>query len=264
MCEALPLEQLNTIIGGSFTAENATSEGKTCHYTLADRQGSINFGLRSEPRDSRTIDAGTYDSEEVIVADRPATWRPRSSILTVDAGDGQLLAMEVGLLEALGTEATARRDQAIQLTEVLMRGLTTEAPPPPPAPEGCPLAIEEVVELTGLAIDGATAGEDACSYGSTTDSSANLAVAVIQAKDPATFLKANGFPGRINRLPKVEVAGRSGLLVQVGGSVGVVVDLDGTPDGDGKVLIVSLDGLPSAADPRAVSTSVAEMVIARQ
>jgi hypothetical protein len=263
MCDALALDEMNTITGASFTSENVRPEGERCYYILPDTSGSVTFSLGSDTVDSRTVDIGSYGSEELTVAGRPAIWEPRLSRLTIDAGPNRLLRVEVGLLEQLdGGSPEALREQAVELAEGVIGGLTTVAPPPPPLPEDCHLTLDEIAQITGLGVDDAqAAGDGSCAYLVSTAPQAGVIVASLEAKDPATLMKDNGVPR--DAYSALDVAGRAAVFAQNAQGAAVVVDLDGLPDGDGRVLFVNMGGLPEGTDAQAAGTQIAEMVLSR-
>jgi hypothetical protein len=245
MCKTLTNEMVDELVGGS---NEGTDPGNDLQC------GYLPSGLTVylAPDDFKSVDLGDYGSEELTVDERPARWDGVEQQLSVDAGSGRVLAIDL-----VGQETVDEsRETTLAVAETLLPLLSTE---PPPLPAECPLPLDVVGGLTGLQTDSVAASGMTCSYVDATRPRSGVTVIQDSAADPKALAERYGVPGR---LKKVDVAGQPALALEVDGAAILMVDLDGLPDGDGQVLMVQLGGLPDGFEPTAVAMALADAIIA--
>ena len=146
------------------------------------------------------IDIGTYTSEELIVAGRPAMWDPVDNgypTLDVDAGGGDLFRVYYQMDDRA---AESLRDPAVAIAEAVIPRLAAVGAPP--TVDCSTLTIEEVASATGLPIisaDGSTG--EGCAYG-VDGTPGSFLVSVIPAEVAANYGMALTDPER------TEIAGQ--------------------------------------------------------
>ena len=143
MCDVFSPDEVNAITGGTYGPLDFPPEADDPNCTYEDPTGFVIAVLSNDF--GSTVDTGTYTSEDLTVADRPAIWEPDREFLTVDAGDDRTLAVGFSSNEP---DPAARRDQAIALAEALIPKLSTVAPPTPVAAE-CTASLDELSRITG-------------------------------------------------------------------------------------------------------------------
>ena len=164
MCDVATVAEVNTITGGAYAASTVGDPVNHCYYADPATFANVSFDVGPDAYDLLTV--GTYTSEELTVADRPATWdigQYGLSTLAVDAGAGQIFEVDF-----TGSPATpdALRGYAIAIAETALGRMVVGAPPPPAATGSCLLATtDEVASITGIAIASSTSmGDTACGY----------------------------------------------------------------------------------------------------
>jgi hypothetical protein len=256
LCDAITVEQVNEITGGGVGSPDGNEEGR-CFYPATEGCGGITTGLFE---DDEAVNAGTYTSEEITVAGRPASWDPRFGWLDVDAGTGRRLHVNTGDYDP---EDPAIRDQPVAIAEAIIPNLTPAAPPPPPPPAECDAPLEDLSRITGLEITTAASFGPLCFYtaeGGTTMS--GVLAGFLPGDDPASALEAAEFTSEVAPTPG-EVDGHAALIAESPEGTAVAVDLDGLPNGDGQVLLVAVGGLPEGTDRLAAATEVVRLFISQ-
>jgi hypothetical protein len=258
MCDALPVEQVNTITGGRYVLPDyEQSSDESCIYVVPDGFESVSFNFGSGVADA--VDAGTYTSEELTIAERPAVWDPEFGFLTVDAGGDRTL--HVNFLDA--ELDPARRDHTAAIAEALIPNLTGAAPPPPPPDATCDASLTDLSRITGLEITSGSAFGPVCFYTAEAGTTMSGVLAgFLPGDDPAAALEAAEFTSEVEPTAG-DVDGRPALLAQAPEGTSIAVDLDGLPGGDGQVLVVAVGGLPEGSDQLAVATEVVRFLISQ-
>jgi hypothetical protein len=256
LCDALTVEQVNEIMGGSYTPPDGTEEER-CFYPETEGFGGITTGLFEDGSD--TIDAGTYESEELTVAGRPATWQPQFGFLDVDAGAGRTLHVNAAVFDEV---EPALRDQLVAIVEAIIPSLTTAVPPTPPPAAGCDAPLDELSRITGLELTTATPFAPLCFYVGPGGAETGVLVGFLPGDDPASALEAADFTSDVEPTPG-DVDGRPALITESPEGMAIAVDLDGLPNGDGLVLLVAVGGLAAGSDALAVTTEVVRFLISR-
>jgi hypothetical protein len=244
MCKTLTTEMVDEIVGGSNKGSDPGND-QQCGYLPS---GLTVYLTRD---DFKFVDLGDYGTEELVVAERPATWDGLEQRLSIDAGAGRVLAIDLA-----GESADTSREATLAVAEALLPLLSTE---PPPLPAECPLPVDVVGGLTGLQTDDVSASGPACQYVDATRPNSGVIVMQESAADPKAWAERYGVPGR---LKKVDVSGQPALSLDKGGNSILIVDLDGLPDGNGKVLAVQVGGLPDGFDSASVARALADAIIA--
>jgi hypothetical protein len=256
LCDAITVGQVNEITGGSYGPPDA-SEQERCFFAATDGVGGVTIGLFP---DDEAVNAGTYTSEELEVAGRPASWDPRLGTLDVDAGTGRRLHVNAITFEEVDP---ALRDQLVAIAEAIIPNLTTAAPPTPPPGPGCDASLEDLSRITGLEIASAMPFDPVCFYvAAGGDSSSGVLVGILAGDDPAGALEASDFSSTVEPTP-TEVDGRPALAADSPEGSLVAVDLDGLPGGDGQVLFVAVGGLPAGSDQMAIAIEVVRFLISQ-
>ena len=254
MCDVFSPDEVNAITGGTYGPLDFPPEADDPNCTYEDPTGFVIAVLSNDF--GSTVDTGTYTSEDLTVADRPAIWEPDREFLTVDAGDDRTLAVGFSSNEP---DPTARRDQAIALAEALIPKLSTVAPPTQQAAE-CTASLDELSRITGVEIATATPFGLICFYMSTAGTQQGAIIGVLAGDDPATALAAAEFSSSVDPTP-TDVDGHAALAADSPEGAMVAVDLDGLPGGDGQVLLVAVGGLPEGSDQMAVATELVRYLI---
>ena len=245
MCMTLTTEMVDEIVGGSTEGSDPGND-QQCGYLPS---GLTVYLTRD---DFKFVDLGDYGSEELTVAERPATWDGLEQRLSIDAGAGRVLAIDL-----VGQEGVdAGRETALAVAETLLPLLSSE---PPPLPAECLLPVDVVGGLTGLQTDDVSASGPSCQYVDATRPRSGVILMQESAADPKAWAERYGAPGRLKR---VDVSGQPALSLDKGGNSILIVDLDGLPDGNGKVLAVQVGGLPDGFDSPAVAKALADAIIA--
>jgi hypothetical protein len=244
MCRTLTTEMVDEIVGGSNEGSDPGND-QQCGYLPS---GLTVYLTRD---DFKFVDLGDYGSEELTVAERPARWDGLEQRLSIDAGAGRVLAIDLA-----GEPADTSRETNLAVAETLLPLLSTE---PPPLPSACPLPVDVVGGLTGLQTDDVSASGPSCQYVDATRPNSGVIVMQESAADPKAWAERYGVPGR---LKKVDVSGQPALSLDKGGNSILIVDLDGLPDGNGKVLAVQVGGLPDGFDSPSVARALADAIIA--
>ena len=149
MCDVFTPDEVNAITGGSYGPLDFASEADDPNCTYQDAvAGFVIFVLGNDY--GRTVDTGTYTSEDLVVAGRPAIWDPAQEFLTIDAGDGRTLAVGFSANEP---DPATRHDQAIALAEAIIPKLSTEAPPAPETAE-CDASLDDLSGIIGVETHG--------------------------------------------------------------------------------------------------------------
>ena len=245
MCMTLTSEMVDELVGGSNEGSDPGND-QQCGYLPSG------LTVYLTPDDFKWVDLGDYGSEELTVDERPARWDGVEQQLSVDAGSGRVLAIDLAGQEAVDES----RETTLAVAETLLPLLSTE---PPPLPAECPLPVDVVSGLTGLQTDAVAASGATCTYVDATRPRSGVTVIQDSAADPKALAERYGVPGR---LKKVDVAGQPALSLEVDGAAILIADLDGLPDGDGQVLMVQVLGLPDGFDPTSVATALADAIIA--
>lgn len=244
MCRTLKTEMVDELVGGSNEGSDPGND-QQCGYLPS---GLTVYLARD---DFKFVDLGDYGSEELEVAERPARWDGLEQRLSIDAGAGRVLAIDLA-----GEPADTSRETTVAVAETLLPLLSTE---PPPLPSGCPLPVDVVGGLTGLQADDVSSSGPSCQYVDATRPNSGVIVMQESAADPKAWAQRYGVPGR---LKKVDVSGQPALSLDKGGNSILIVDLDGLPDGNGKVLTVQVGGLPDGFGSPSVAKALADAIIA--
>jgi hypothetical protein len=255
MCDLLSPDEVNAITGGSYGLLDgpAVAGDQTCTYQ-ADSEFVV-FGLGDDY--GRSVDTGTYGSEDVQVDGRPATWAPDTETLTVDAGDGIILTVAFSAFEP---EPKGRRDEAVGIAEAVIPQLSTDAPATPTTAE-CAASLDELSRISGLEIVNPLPFGPLCYYStSSTSAQEGVLIGILPGEDPAAALEAASFSSEIAPTA-TDVDGHAALAVDAPEGASLAVDLDGLPGGDGQVLVVATGGLPEGTDAMAVATELVRYVI---
>ena len=101
---------------------------------------------------------------------------------------------------------------------------------------------------------------EVCFYTTGSSSQQGVLIGVLPGDDPAAALEGAGFSSEAAPTP-AEIDGRAALTVDTPEGASIAVDLDGTPGGDGQVLIVVVGGLPEGSDQMALATEVVRYLI---
>jgi len=251
MCDHLPLDDLNEILGTTFTAADLDSSDERCYVMTPDFY--VVFELDYD--DMNAIDIGTYTSEELAVAGRPARWDPVDNgypSLDVDAGGDNLFSVR---FQVEDRAAESLRDPAVAIAEAVIPQLRTVGAPP--TLDCSTLTVEEVASATGLSItsaDGSTG--DGCAYGVEGGASSFL-VSVIPEEIAANYGLALPDPER------TEVAGHAAAASSVPGGAVLMVDIDGLPGMTGYVMLVMGSDFPEDVDVLAAAKRLAEVLMTK-
>jgi hypothetical protein len=245
MCKTLTTEMVDELVGGSNEGHDPGND-QQCGYLPS---GLTVYLTRD---DFKFVDLGDYGSEELTVAERPARWDGLEQQLSIDAGAGRVLAIDLLNQEP----ADGSRETTLAVAEALLPLLSTE---PPPLPAGCPLPVDVVGGLTGLQTDDVATMGPFCQYIDSSRPKAGVVVTQESADDPKAWAARYGAPGR---LKKVDVAGRPALTTDFAGATILIVDLDGLPGGDGNVLAIQVGGLPDGFESLTVAKALADAIIA--
>jgi hypothetical protein len=257
MCDVFSPDEVNAITGGSYGPLDLESEADDPNCTYQGPAGFVIFVLSTDY--GRTVDTGTYTSEDLVVAGRPAIWDSVQEFLTLDAGDGRTLAVGFSANEP---DPATRRDQAIAIAEAIIPKLSSEAPPVPESAE-CDAPLDELSRITGVELVAGMPLGAVCFYTSGSSSQQGVVIGVLAGDDPAAALEAAGFTSEVAPAP-TDVDGRAALVVDAPEGSSLAVDLDGTPGGDGQVLVVVVGGLAEGSDQLAIATEVVRYLIAQR
>jgi hypothetical protein len=254
MCDILSPDEVNAITGGTFgPLEDLSEGGDDPNCTLQDPSGFVIFVLSDDL--GHTVDAGTYTSEDLAVAGRPAIWEPDREFLTLDAGDGITLAVGFSSNEP---DPETRKPQAVAIAEAIVPRLSTDAPAVPESAE-CTVSLDDLSRITGLEIVNGVPFGPVCYYASADPSMQRGAlIGVLPGDDPAAALEAAEFSSEVAPTPS-DFEGRAALVVDTPEGASIAVDLDGLPAGDGQVLLVAVGGLDG--DQMAVASEIVRYVI---
>jgi hypothetical protein len=254
MCDVFTPDEVNAITGGTYGPLDFPPEADDPNCTYEDPSGFVIAVLSNDF--GKTVDTGTYTSEDLTVADRPAIWEPDREFLTLDAGDARTLAVGFSSNEP---DPVAHRDQAIALAEAIIPKLGTEAPPEPETAE-CTASLEELSRITGVEITSATPFGPVCFYMSSSGTQQGALIGILPGDDPAAALEAADFSSSVEPT-STDFDGHAALQVDAPEGASLAVDLDGLPGGDGQVLIVAVGGLPAGSDQMAVAGELVRYLI---